>query len=97
MACFTLWSASSGVAFITTIPPKPMMESFSPVRPSMRFSRAKGMFSLSIPVSEAGNKWIAGTAKAPVRIKSLLFMAEGFGLVRISSKTNCQSMVYRHP
>jgi hypothetical protein len=55
MACATRSDACAVVASMTTMPPKPMMESFSPVRPRVR--RSSGPAAVrSIAVSDAGKQ-----------------------------------------
>src|SRR4051812_4166268 len=54
MACATRSAASFVVAFMTTMPPKPTIESFSPVRPSERRSSCCPARERSIAASDAG-------------------------------------------
>jgi hypothetical protein len=54
---------------MTTIPPKPIMESISPVFPSDLFSSLPGVFFLPMPERSGGKRVIAGTAQAAERKK----------------------------
>jgi hypothetical protein len=74
IAILTTADASSGVAFITTIPPKPIVESISPVIPSDLFSILPDDIFLLMADRSDGNKLIAGTAIAVFLINSRLFI-----------------------
>jgi hypothetical protein len=56
------------------MPPKPIMESISPVFPSDLFSIFPGNDSRTSAVRSAGNILITGATDAVVLIKSLLFI-----------------------
>jgi len=76
MASFTRAAASSVEALSTTIPPNPIMESFSPVFPRLRFSILPFVFSLPMEERQAGNKLIRGTVMAETLMNFLLFMVQ---------------------
>src|SRR3990170_4686209 len=61
------------------MPPKPMMESFSPVLPSARRSSPPGPFSRSTPLSPGGKSVSAAPVPAAPATKSRLFMAASRG------------------
>jgi len=71
-------AACSAVAFATTIPPKPMTESFSPVLPRARRSSPPGPRSRSSPWRPAGKSDRAAPAPAAPATKSRLFMESSF-------------------
>jgi hypothetical protein len=88
MASLTRLDDCSVVAFITTIPPKPIMESISPVFPSERFSIFPLAVSRTMAERLAGNMLINGTLMAVVSMNFLRFMIRAFPQVIKTGRQN---------
>jgi hypothetical protein len=84
----TSFDDSSEEAFITIIPPNPIIESISPVRPSDRFSIIPDVKSLVIEERSGGNMLTSGAIIAVDLRKSRLFIIVSLSIIFQKKVTN---------